>query len=260
MAAEPTKWAVVTGAGSGIGRALCIDLCTKRSVNVIGIGRRPEPIQETVRLCGARESATMIGVVGDITSSEDRDRLAKQIPEDGIVMYLVHNAGTAEPFGTLADASEQGLSHVMNTNCVAPILLTSKLLPKMARGSRILHVSSGAAHRAQAGLGAYCVSKAALHMAYLCLRDELAPMGIAVGSARPGCADTPMMASILDTSEETLPRVVDFRRMRDEGRLFQGDSVAGFLCALLCDTNDKEFSRKEYDIRDEHRPWWTQGK
>jgi len=118
-------------------------------------------------------------------------------------------------------------------------------------GGRILHISSGAAHYPYRGWGPYCISKSAFHMLYRVLASELAPLGIKVGSARPGVMDTPMQELLRSKEEEEMPDVGRFRVMKEKGMLLDPDTVAKFLDWLLNDTNDVEFSEKEWDVRDE---------
>jgi NAD(P)-dependent dehydrogenase (short-subunit alcohol dehydrogenase family) len=89
-----------------------------------------------------------------------------------------------------------GFEETLQTNAVAPLFLTQALLPALRAGSRVLHISSGAAQRPFPSWGAYCASKAALHMLYGVLAAELGASGVAFGSVRPGVVDTPMQDRI----------------------------------------------------------------
>ena len=106
---------------------------------------------------------------------------------------MIHNAGILGPIGSLEGVTEDRWRETFGVNVEAPLFLTQKLLrtkdSKMgfdliAPGARILQVGSGAAHHAIGGWTTYCSSKAAMHMLYQCLRDELKPQGVLVGSVR----------------------------------------------------------------------------
>ena len=88
-------------------------------------------------------------------------------------------------------------------------------------------------------------------MVYKVLAAELLPLCITVGSATPGVVDTPMQDFIREQNEENMPDVPRFRVLKEQGSLVDPDDVAKFLDWLLHDTDDIEFSEKEWDIRDD---------
>ena len=81
--------------------------------------------------------------------------------------------------------------------------MTQALLPNLVENSRVVHISSGAAHSGIPGWGMYCTSKAALFMLGKLLKDELAQRNIWFGSVRPGIVDTPMQAEIGPLNQKT---------------------------------------------------------
>lgn len=234
---------VVTGGGTGIGRALVRALAA-RGRGVIAVGRRPHPLEET-----AAASPLIEPVAADVSGPVGRAAVVEAVGEREVAA-LVHNAGVLEPVGPLLDASPDALREALAINVEAPIHLTRALSPRLVRGSRVLQVSSGAAHRPVPGWGAYCLSKAALYMAYQVLREELRPAGIAVGSARPGVVDTPMQALIRRQSPEDFPAVERFRALKEEGALEPAERVGRFLLALLELADAERFAAGEWDIRE----------
>ena len=88
-------------------------------------------------------------------------------------------------------------------------------------------------------------------MVYKVLAADLLAVDITVGSARPGVVDTPMQDFIREQNEENMPDVPRFRVLKEQGSLVDPDDVAKFLDWLLHDTDDIEFSEKEWDIRDD---------
>ena len=80
---------------------------------------------------------------------------------------------------------EDWRSH-MATNVEGPLFLTRELLPKLVEGSRVVQISSGAAHLGKKGIGLCCTSKAALFMLGQILKDELAKQGCLVWHRHPG--------------------------------------------------------------------------
>ncbi len=243
------EWAVITGAGTGIGRALAIQLAGK-GWPVLGVGRREEPLRETM---SAHPDRIRI-VVADVSSDLDRRAyIPLEIPKEDQVGILVHNAAMLLPVMPLKDMDRVAWRTHMATNLDGPLFLTRALLPRMTRGSRILHVSSGAAHEAYRGWGAYCTSKAALNMVYRVLALELEPYGIRVGSVRPGVVDTPMQDQVREAPESVFPDLPRFSALKENGDLQSPERVARFLAWLLTETEDEEFSAREWDIGDSHQ-------
>jgi len=130
-----------------------------------------------------------------------------------------------------------------------PLFLTQKLLSKLC-GGRVLHISSGAAHNPYAGWGAYCTSKAALHMIYQVFKKELDEYGISIGSARPGVVNTPMQKRVRKASENVFPELGKFVKLKENQELLEPEYVAKFLSALLLNTDNQTYSGKEWDIRE----------
>lgn len=233
---------VITGAGSGIGRALARVLLERRAL-VVGVGRHTDTLEETGQGVAGYEP-----VVADLSTEHGRDVLIDRIGARR-VRYLVHNAGTLEPVGALAGISLAQWRAIQALNVEAPLFLTQALIDNLAHG-RVLHVSSGAAHRAVPGWGAYCTSKAALHMLYRILSEELRDRRIGVGSLRPGVVDTAMQELIRSKSETDFPDVARFRALKREGALETPESVARFILAVLEIEDPDAFSAIEWDIRD----------
>ena len=237
---------VITGAGSGIGRALAERLAGN-GTRVLAVGRRKAPLQALATAVSGVEACA-----ADVATTAGHAAIQDAVG-DRSVRWLVHNAGVLEPVGPLLEQSAEAIRAALAVNLEAPIALSRALLPAMAPQGRILHVSSGAAHRALAGWGAYCISKAGLYMAYQVLREELAGRGIAVGSLRPGVVDTPMQGLIRAQAAEDFPAVAHFRALKAAGELSDPAEVADFMEAVLRLPDATRFSAGEWDIR-EHYP------
>lgn len=237
--------AVVTGAGTGIGRALVLELAQNRNMTVLGVGRRLQKLQETAIFYPERIKV----VAADVSTVEGRQRILATIPEDTMVSHLVHNAGVLTPVKPLAQITLEEWRQHMAINVEGPLFLTQLLLPRMKNG-RVLHISSGAAHHPYQGWGAYCTSKTALYMIYQVYREELHNYGVMVGSVRPGVVDTPMQDQVRLASEEVFPNLQKFISLKENNQLVHPKEVAELLAKLLLDTSDKEFSAEEWDLRD----------
>ena len=236
--------ALVTGAGTGIGAALTAALVA-RGLNVIAIGRRAEPLEALRDAHGSAVTLLALDVGRD-----DAPARAAALAATAQTRYVVHNAAVLEPVGPLVSASREALSRHFDTNLFGPLRLTQALLPVLSAPARVLHISSGAAHRALPGWGAYCTSKAALHMLYRAWQLEADPARVRFGSARPGVVDTPMQTLIRSLDEAQCPEVSYFRQLKADGALTTPTEVGRFLSWLLLDADDEQFSAEERDIRD----------
>ena len=255
--------AIVTGAGSGIGRATAAALC-ERGIDVYGVGRREGALLETKRMAGDNFHA----VVADVATPEGRGAIADRI--DGTTpTVVVHNAATTGPLGPLDALTLDGFRATMASNVEGPLFLTKALMPKLAQGSRVLHVSTGGAHQGFDGMLSYCASKAALRSVYESLRDEHAGR-VCFGSAQPGVVATEMMRSLVEDTDDSFAIRDYFTGLAEAtpaggaatavpvDGLNSPENVARFFAFLLFDTNDDEFGEKDWDIRDEaHHGRWA---
>eukprot|EP00913_Durusdinium_trenchii_P006687 g6284.t1 len=274
---KPT--AVVTGAGSGIGRALSVLLASK-GLHVLAVGRRPKALQETCELVTNVEA-----VPADVGTTEGRQLVAQRVAElcqgGTALSCVVHNAavtgeaaGLVGDVGSVAQVTEEDFSKTMAINVEGPLFLTRELLPLLLESKgRVLHISSGAAHRPLEGCLTYCTSKAALLQIMRCLdeahvkRDlgtgidlsELAPQGVRVGSAMPGVVDTPMQTHLrsqnfsgarffrgLAPAEGAWDRPASPVR----GGLDHPENVAAFMSWLLLEVPGQDFGGREWNIGD----------
>lgn len=233
---------VITGAGSGIGRALARALLADGG-RVLGVGRRHVALSET-----GQDNSRFEAVAADVATESGRGAISEAVGERG-VRFLVHNAGRLEPVAPLARVSLDAWRANMAVNVEAPLFLTQCLLDRLD-GGRILHISSGAAHRGIPGWGAYCTAKAALHMLWQQWKAELEARDIAAGSLRPGVVDTPMQALIRGQSAENFPQVAAFRALKDNGELASPEAVATFARRVLCNTNRALYESREWALRD----------
>jgi len=259
---------IVTGAGTGIGRAVSRDLCA-RGLDVVGVGRTAATLAETASGCGER----FRGVVADVATAEGRAVIAEAAGDAAIKTLLVHNAARTGQLEEVGSLSLDDWRRTMATNVEGPLFLTQALLQTLAPGSRVLHVSSGASEVGFAGMAPYCASKAALRSVYQSLRDELAPRGILVGSMQPGVVDTPMQEQILAApefpmkgyflglrAETTTSNAFAAPRPPPAAGLDAPPNVAAFVSWLALSCPAEEFVSKDWDIQDaSHHAAWTRG-
>jgi short-subunit dehydrogenase len=170
---------IVTGASSGIGRALVIALI-ERGASVVAMARRRERLDELAAELQVGER--LVCVAGDVTEPDDRAAaLAGCTERFGGLDCLVNNAGIGG-LGPFAEAGPDRLRRIMEVNLFAAAEFTREALP-LLRGGRaplIVNVGSVLGHVAVPGKSEYCASKFALHGLSDALRIELAREGIDV--------------------------------------------------------------------------------
>ena len=132
-------WAIVTGAGTGIGQAVTRALAGS-GVHVLAVGRRQEPLDA---VAAAAPSGVVHPLQGDISEAGVIEKIAEAIPQDDQLCYLIQNAAVGVP-SRLADLKRGDFEYAMAVNVTAPLFLTQRLLPKLkASKGRILHLGTG---------------------------------------------------------------------------------------------------------------------
>ncbi|WP_245997119.1 SDR family NAD(P)-dependent oxidoreductase [Streptomyces armeniacus] len=181
---------IVTGAGSGIGRATA-EAYAEAGAYVLGVGRRAEALDKT-----AAAHTGIAAFPADITEEGGPERVVRAAVERwGRLDVLVNNAGAFAVL-PLAEATEDGIARILATNVTAPSLLARAALPhlKAARGA-IVNVSSTYGHRPAPHAGHYAASKAALEQLTRSWAVELAPDRIRVNGVAPGPTESEALAA-----------------------------------------------------------------
>jgi meso-butanediol dehydrogenase/(S,S)-butanediol dehydrogenase/diacetyl reductase len=155
------KTAVITGGGTGIGRAIAQKF-HEEGAFVVVCGRRKDKLNETCSLVSPA-GERMLTVAADITNEEDIQRLYEETAaRTGRIDILVNNAGVMR-FGKLTETPVEQWNLMMQTNAFGPWRLMVHALPYMRKnGGSISNLSSLAGIKAFPGTGVYCASKAAL--------------------------------------------------------------------------------------------------
>jgi len=162
---EARKAALVTGAGSGIGRAVALALADA-GYRVALAGRRKEALDETVRAAQARD-AELVPVVTDVSDPDSVARLFASIAERfGRLDLLFNNAGIGSPAVGLEELPVETLRAVLDTNLLGPFLCTQHAIRMMKaqnpRGGRIINNGSISAHAPRPNSAPYTATKHAI--------------------------------------------------------------------------------------------------
>ena len=207
---------LVTGASSGIGRALCAALA-KRGANLVITARRAEALDELAVELNAKYGATVIVASGDITSEKTRFELLETVDKEfGALDLLVNNAG-AGAMALAEETQEEILRQIFDLNFFAPFLLARDALPLLRRSAAstcsdrpkttVVFLSSVVGLRGTPHYGAYGAAKSALANFADAFRAEIARDKIGVLTVFPGTTNTEFFDKLLkDSSRPTFPK------------------------------------------------------
>lgn len=190
-----TKTAVVTGAGSGVGRAIALLLASK-GWRVAILGRREATLQETIAAAG-KAGTQLLTCVCDISDSAAVDKMAKTVHATfGEVEVLVNAAGTNTPRRSLKEITLEKYRELVETNLTGAYLCIQAFLPGMRqrKSGIIINIVSEAGKQASAKSGpAYVVSKFGLTGLTQSINMEERESGIRACAIFPGDIDTPLL-------------------------------------------------------------------
>lgn len=224
---------LVTGAGSGIGRAVALRLAAERG-HVALLGRGREALEATAALC--REAGgNPVVLPADVTRESDVQAAVEALGSSwGALDGLVNNAGVAR-YAPLEDTSTDMWNEVLDVNLTGPFLVTRAALPWLRRGRApaVVMVSSTLGLAGLRHASAYCAAKAGLVNFARAVALEEARTGVRVNVVCPGVVDTPMLAGDRDDGLSREDRVARLAAAHPVGRLGRPDEIAAVVAKLL---------------------------
>jgi NAD(P)-dependent dehydrogenase (short-subunit alcohol dehydrogenase family) len=196
------KKAVITGADSGIGRAVAIAYAREGADIVIAYLNEHDDAKETQRLVQEAGRRAVL-VAGDIGSSKHcRAIIDKAVAELGGIDILVNNAAHQATFKSIEDISDEEWELTFRVNIHAMFYLTKAAVPHMKEGGAIINTASINADKPNPTLLAYATTKGAIQNFTAGLAQLLAEKGIRANTVAPGPIWTPLIPSTM--SEETV--------------------------------------------------------
>ncbi len=227
------KVVVVTGGGTGLGRAMCLQFAREGAAVIVNYSKSKERAQEVVALIEA-----LGGQAADIQADVSLDSQARRLIEKGVECFgrldvLINNAGWTRhiPHHQLENLSEEVLEKTWSVIVKAPIYCARAAVPHLREngGGCIINITSSAAFTAMGSSVIYCAAKAALASVTKSLARALAPE-IRVNAIAPGFVDT----GFVNWSPEVLEQL---KRKTRLGRPVVAEDVADAAVFLAADAN-----------------------
>jgi NAD(P)-dependent dehydrogenase (short-subunit alcohol dehydrogenase family) len=232
------KVALITGAGSGMGRAASL-LFAREGAKIAAIDVKLESAEDTVKQI-KQAGGNAFAIRADVSKAEDAQAMVEAtVSRLGVPNILYNNAGIEGEGGFLAQLSEEGFDRVIAINLRGVWLGMKYTLPHMIKngGGSIINTASIAGMVAVKGAAAYCASKAGVIALTRVAAMEYGRYNIRVNAICPGAIDTPMVARI---SGEGGMSAQATSRISVLGRIGKPEEIA--QTALFLASDDSSFA------------------
>jgi len=230
-----SQTAVVTGGGSGIGRATALAFAAEGGrVAVADIDG--EKARETAAAIEAR-GGRALAVTADLTRGEDAARLTEAaVGAFGGIRYLCHSVGL-QTYGTVETTDEATWDRTLAVNLKSMFLVAKYCVPAIRRqgGGAIVNISSVQGLRCQANVSAYAASKGGAIALTRSMALDYAPDNIRVNCICPGSIDTPLLRYGAAAHGEVEAVLQEWGRQHPIGRIGTAEEVAQTVLFLFSD-------------------------
>jgi len=224
------KVALITGADSGIGRAVAIAFAREGADIVLSYLDEDEDAESTAELIRAAGRNVLV-IAGDITDEPHCQAIVdRAVSELGGLDILVNNAAFQRTYESIEDISSDEWDTTMRTNIYAPFYLAKAAVKHLGPGSSIINTTSIQSRDPSGGLLAYATTKGALSNFTAGLAQMLADKGIRVNAVAPGPIWTPLIPSTMPPE-----KVKKFGTDTPLGRVGQPAELAAAYVLLASD-------------------------
>jgi meso-butanediol dehydrogenase / (S,S)-butanediol dehydrogenase / diacetyl reductase len=194
--------ALITGGGTGLGRAIALAF-SRQGANVGIAGRRVEKLQEVARAI-EEQGGQALAVACDVTKARDAERTVHQTAARfGQLNILVNNAGALH-VSTIESIPEEEWDRVMNVNLKGPFLMSRAALPELrkAGGGAIVNIGSVLGLIGAKDRGAYCASKGGVTLLTKAMALDHAHENIRVNCICPAIIETELVRGLFDSAAD----------------------------------------------------------
>jgi NADP-dependent 3-hydroxy acid dehydrogenase YdfG len=183
------KWALITGATSGIGKAVA-EIFAKSGCNLILTGRREKRLESLKRQLESNASVRVETASFDVTDREACREFVSALDHE--VDILVNNAGLARGVDAVYDADLDDWDTMIDTNIKGLITMTRLISPMMKKrnSGHIINISSSSGHETYPGGSVYCSTKHAVRAFTEAAKKDLHGTNVRVGMVSPGLVET----------------------------------------------------------------------
>jgi NAD(P)-dependent dehydrogenase (short-subunit alcohol dehydrogenase family) len=226
------KVALVTGAGSGIGRACAVALA-REGARVALVGRRKERLEETAHLIGDKAFV----LAADVSESSEINRVLElTLKHFGGLNVLLNNAGVLH-IGTAEQITEKQWDETFNVNVRGLWLLSRAVLPAMrkAGGGSIINMASVLGINGARNRASYAPSKGAVVLLTKCMAIDHGHEQIRVNAICPSFVETDLTAAVISKAPDPNSARAERVAVHPIGRLGQPEDMAGLAVYLASD-------------------------
>jgi NAD(P)-dependent dehydrogenase (short-subunit alcohol dehydrogenase family) len=195
--------ALVTGAGTGIGRAVCVRLA-EEGAEVVATSRTPGHVEETCAEVEAASGRAPLGLTLDVADGAAVDQVVAEVAgRHGGIDIVSNNAGIELVHGPTAwQTTDEEWDEVFRVNVTGIFRVCRAAVPSMREGGSIVNTASINSFVAWPNDAAYTMSKGALLQYTRALALDLAPLGIRANCVCPGVIDTPLTDLFLEAADD----------------------------------------------------------
>jgi 2-keto-3-deoxy-L-fuconate dehydrogenase len=234
------KVALVTGAGTGIGRAVCVRLA-EEGADVVVTSQTAAHVEETCRLAAEASGRELLGLQLDVGDSGAVARVVGQVVERfGRIDILSNNAGIELVHGpSVVETTDDEWDRVFRVNVNGTFYACRAAIPHMPDGASIVNMASINSFVAWENDAPYTATKGAVLQLTRALALELASRNVRVNAVCPGVIDTPLTDAFLERAEDPEALRAEYAASSPLNRMGTAREVAN--CVLFLASADASF-------------------